>query len=200
MSGFRYTISYSPFLGRQKKQPETVININNTSKAKTMKDGIEYHFRTVPIADKDTTIKKVEESNPIIIKIPFHEEMFYGPDIRQCIALSVLYQLRQLKASGYRDQVLDDFGGANESQRVALLGNLIKTLYRIEGKSLVALRVSEQQSDSRLVCQSISDKNTKFAVDVENPEGDDNYFPDLSFHNTDARIAFLKDQIGRLDE
>ncbi|MFF2533379.1 hypothetical protein ACFVS2_31470 [Brevibacillus sp. NPDC058079] len=93
----------------------------------------------------------------------FMDYVFYGPEIREGIALSLIHELRYFERSSYRDHLLEAFRNKKGEERVHFLKKLIGKLFRPEGKYPVALRFNEHPiSDMRVL----------------NPDGDKRWNPD----------------------
>ncbi|WNG37425.1 hypothetical protein F0U61_29880 [Archangium violaceum] len=102
-------------------------------------------------------------------EVPFLDFVFYGREIRLGIALSVLWELRQLRLCGYRRHVIKTFTDLSDtpglagqlSAREQFLARLLSRLFRPEGKHPVALRLTRHRPAS-----------------VGTPEGDGRYNAD----------------------
>jgi hypothetical protein len=94
----------------------------------------------------------------------FTDFVFYGPQIRIGLALSLILELRYLARSGYRRHVMERFRALeeNEADRTQFLSRLISQTFRPEGKYPVALRFTRHTED----------------FTVRKPEGDKRWLPD----------------------
>jgi hypothetical protein len=125
-------------------------------------------------------------------KIKFTREIFYGKDILRGIALSIIYELWLLKKSGFRDEFLKEFKEKTGPDRVLFAADFIKSVFRIEGKYPVSLKlnVDRPQCEKGHITEFIVDKSIigeKFTV--INPEGDERYNPDMSVNRFAMRLA-----------
>lgn len=88
----------------------------------------------------------------------FMDYVFYGPEIREGIALSLIHELRYFERSGYRDHLLEAFHNKTGEERVHFLKELIGKTFRPEGKYPVALRFNEHPISEMRVLNPDGDK------------------------------------------
>lgn len=138
----------------------------------------------------------------------FSREIFYGEDIVLGIALSAIFELRQLEQCGFRAGFLKAFTENDETYRCSLLGQLIKGFFRIEGKYPVSVPLSYSGNDYENVyykpfANTDNIRRCDRRLDVKNPDGKCHYNPDmtinqeaLKFLETSKRVKELKDYYG----
>lgn len=96
----------------------------------------------------------------------FTDFVFFGPQIRVGIALSLVYELRFFQRCGYREHLLATFASLrNPDERVVFLQQLIGQFFRPEGKYPVSLRFTERPVTG---------------MHVLTPEGDARWNPDAT--------------------
>lgn len=100
-------------------------------------------------------------------KCKFTDFVFYGPQIRLGIALSLIYELRMFIQCGYYRNVMEQFRAlaASDVDRIAFLSRLVSQTFRPEGKYPVALRFTRERVESAKVIK---------------PQGDDRWLPDAT--------------------
>lgn len=98
---------------------------------------------------------------------PFTDFVFYGPQIRLGIALSLIYEVRMFIQCGYYRHVMEQFRAvaASDVDRIAFLSRLLSQTFRPEGKYPVALRFTRERVESARVIK---------------PQGDDRWLPDAT--------------------
>jgi hypothetical protein len=165
--------------------------------------GLEYTYRTSKISSyssgkKDTLKSFGEDIKTRSRQVKFISEIFYGPDILIGIALSVIRELRFLEVCGFREAILQAIARASISQRNQILGELLKGLFRIEGKYPVALRLRHDVGNRTQFFIPIlpTDKRTKKDREykVSNPDGDGRYLLDMSINNVAMNVATAREQ------
>lgn len=177
-------------------------NIKSNTKTKADRDGIEYSYRRKalpeknPFKGKDTLKSFLDKDTPKKSRtFNFTEEIFYGKDILLGIALSVIYELRWLEECGFRKEFLKTlYSKKDPLQQINLLGQLVKGLFRIEGKYPVSLRLLIGQEDGKArFFPYLKQKEYEGvrAVEVDNPAGDNRYNWDLTINDHDMRCGLL---------
>ncbi|MEM9458911.1 MAG: hypothetical protein AAGF11_32330 [Myxococcota bacterium] len=97
-------------------------------------------------------------------KVNFWEFVFYGPQIRLGLALSLILELRYLHHCGYRKHVLETFETITDTKlRTLFLRQLISQTFRPEAKYPVSLRFTEHPLGE---------------LTVQDPAGDGRWMPD----------------------
>lgn len=100
----------------------------------------------------------------------FKNFVFYGPQIRLGLTLSLLFELRMFHACGYREHIFQSFAELKEEgARTLFLKTLIGQLFRPEGKYPVALRFTEHPVNEMSVVNPVGDGRWR-AEGVSNPE------------------------------
>ncbi len=167
------------------------INIRNKTKDTLLKDGIQYYYRTDVFSPNKNTFKKFKSRQG-----SFTEEIFYGKDIMLGIALSTIYELRQLKECGFQEYFFTLLNKSTEKEQHGHLGNLIKGLFRIEGKYPVSVRFNYDTNEDVLRPRSFGVTGTqekeKTELFVKNPGGDGSYNRDLSINKDHKELADQK--------
>ncbi|MGF9905277.1 hypothetical protein [Brevibacillus porteri] len=148
-------ISYYDHEGALIRQAE-IPRKDNTNQYKQF-----YKYGYIPQTGKKpkTTFSKTnlkakgsERHNDLDRETNFMDYVFYGPEIREGIALSLIHELRYFERSGYRDHLLEAFHNKKGEERVNFLKELIGKTFRPEGKYPVALRFNEHPiSDMRVL-------------------------------------------------
>jgi hypothetical protein len=176
------------------------IALNNNTKDKTLHDGLLYKYRLTPIKSyngrKDTQ-KSFGKSIEVQKRIcSFLTEIFYGEEILLGIALSVIRELRYVETSGFRQHFLNKLAKASESEQIHLLGNLIKDLFRIEGKQPVGLRITADIEAGTQYFSPITrldgSEPLNQPFEVINPDGDSSYNLDMSVNPEGMELAMLR--------
>lgn len=91
-------------------------------------------------------------------KANFTEFVFYGPQIRLGLALSLIHELRFFHRCGYRNHVLTTLQGLDgDEEKTWFLKRLISQTFRPEGKYPVALRFTRHVADIEHVHQPEGD-------------------------------------------
>lgn len=177
--------------------------ISQGTNDKTLQGGVQYCYRTSEIKSYDSGKKDTLKSFGETIEtddhtINFLNEVFYGPDILIGIALSVIKELRYLETCGFRATILEAIENSINEEIAQLLGELIKGLFRIEGKYPVALRL---QADISKKCQFFvpilpTDKRSKEdrAYQVTNPDGDGRCLVDMSINDQAMSLATARER------
>lgn len=180
-----------------------VINLSDKkSSDKGLYTGLNYQYRTSKInnyagkKDTQTSFGKAIKTRTRDIK--FTEEVFYGEDILLGIALAVIYELRLLEECGFRKHFLDELQRKNPAEKIIDLGELLKGLFRIEGKYPVAMRFENNGKNQHNAVHfkpmaSSNKHNTKsYSAQIDNPEGDGRYNKDLSINEEEMELAIHK--------
>lgn len=180
----------------------TVYPLEGQAKSdKGLYAGLEYNYRQSRIASygsgkKDTLKSFGDGITTHKRKTKFTSEIFYGPDILIGIALTVIRELRFLEASGFRQTILHAVANNNNAEVIRLLGELIKGLFRIEGKYPVALRLQADMTNKSQFFLPIHPSDQRKKIDREfeifNPDGDGRYGLDMSINSEALRIAEAK--------
>lgn len=175
-------------------------SIKNNTKDKSLDDGVRYRYRKTKIKNYDEGDIDVQDTfgkdiETIIIERSFLSEMFYGPDIIQGIALSVIMELRNLEKCGFRKHFLDKLNSSDLPNKIILLGSLIKDLFRIEGKYPVALRAYTKLNsrESQQFTHIGQRPNYNQIGQINNPDGDGRYNPDVTVNKHASGLALLKE-------
>lgn len=183
----------------------TTININNKLKDKNLMDGIKYTYRSekfnenMPFScgkeDTQKSFGAVEGLATTSRTLQFTEEIFYGPDIIKGIALAFIYELRMLESCGFRkiflQQLYSLHNNKQEVEAYNMLGKLLKGFFRIEGKYPVALQL-HMQNNTSIVYRPLINSKSSVKLDVDNPDGDGSFNPDLSINEENLKLSLLK--------
>jgi hypothetical protein len=188
------------YWGKRLLRNAKVVNLSNKKiSEKGLYTGLSYEYRSSKIinygGEKDTqkSFGNTIEAHKRDIK--FMEEVFYGEDILLGIALAVIYELRWLEACGFRKHFLDELQRKDETEKIIYLGELLKGLFRIEGKYPVAMRFEHYEGKQpnsihfKPMASSTESKAKTYRAEVANPEGDGRYNQDLSINETAMELA-----------
>jgi|688.fasta_scaffold13698_5 hypothetical protein len=207
---FSSTGSTNFYWGERLLRRAAAIRLEGDPKSdKTSWRGQRYTYRRTYISNyggKKDVQKTFGEEGGIATKLEetnFSQEIFYGEDILNGIALSVLYQLRQLEECGFRQYFLKTFANSpHPTNQIELLGRLIKGLFRMEGKYPVAIRFEEHAKEQYFIPIASSDKFqiSDRVIRVRNPEGDGRYNEDLSINPEAFELGRAKAQLQKLPE
>lgn len=211
-----------PFSNKRRKQVFYVnkrllftaepTSIKNKAQANKSADALKYTYRVTPITSYNagTQDKQKDFGKKIKTKtetISFTDEIFYAGDILPGIALSIIYRLRQLEACGYRAVFLRDFiqTSTRLDQRELLLGELVKDLYRIEGKYPTGLQIQYNSNNNQCFFKPIAGSDSErrssdCEIIVENPDGDGRLNIDLSMNTENARLAYYTEKLKSVTE
>lgn len=147
---------------------------------KNMFDGLLYKYRSSPInsyTEGKKDLVSLDKFDFILRRASFLEEIFYGKDMLRGIAFSVIRELRYLELCGFRNLFLEDFQQANDQVKVNILGELIKSFFRIEGKYPVGIKLKYDIKNEQYFFSTLGyeQKIVKGKYNFENGDGDGRY-------------------------
>jgi hypothetical protein len=180
-----------------------VVSIHSDTKDDSLKDGLQYTYRQAKIYGyngKKDIIKEFgsDEDSVTTQTRSFLSEMFFGDDIRLGISLATIYELRQLDKCGFRKHFIGEFTKTSKNKRNKLVGDLIRSLFRIEGKLPVAVKPEVSLATNigffTSTPRSLNQVNRSAPVTVVNPEGDGRYSIDLTENIKKAKSTSLRDR------
>lgn len=181
-------------------------NINNKTQNGALKDGIQYTYTSNRLFSNQKKVNMASAKTFVRGQtriIPFTEEIFYGEEIILGIALSAIYELRNLERSGFRQYFLKLIANGNPAEKLKNIGLLIKGLFRIEGKYPVAIKVEETLEKESYIAKplgTLPKAQVVTKLEALKPEGDGRYNKDLSINPEEMQVAKFKEVLREITD